>query len=162
MLQLRVSCPLRGPCVKIRRESRGEHRVSMEFDLIPQGTLVQENGQGPVVDIRTSPTRTFFCILEISDQIEQESVDVSIWGSADGENWDAHPILKLPQQFYRGETRAALDLTLVLNVNFIRAGWELNRWGRVAPLPMFVLGLHLAEIPAMPVRVPQAQASAAK
>ena len=87
---------------------------------------------------------------------------MSIWGSADGENWDAHPILKLPQQFYRGETRAALDLTLVPNVNFIRAGWELNRWGRVAPLPMFVLGLHLAEIPAMPVRVPQAQASAAK
>jgi hypothetical protein len=136
--------------------------MSMEFDLIPQGTLVRENGQGAAVDIRSSPTRTFFCILEIGDQIEQESVDVSIWGSADGDNWGAHPVLKLPQQFYRGETRAALDLTLVPNVNFIRAGWELNRWGRVAPLPMFVLGLHLAEIPAMPARVPQVQANAAR
>jgi hypothetical protein len=36
----------------------------------------------------------------------------------------------------------------------------LNRWGRVAPLPMFVLELHLKEIPAMPVRVPQVQVSA--
>jgi len=26
-----------------------------------------------------------------------------------------------------------LELTLVPEVNFIRAGWELNRWGRVAP-----------------------------
>ena len=134
----------------------------MEFELIPQGSLVKENGYGAAVDVSTSQTRTFFCVMDITDQIEQESVDVSIWGSADGENWDAHPVLKLPQQFYRGEARAVLDLTLLPGIRFIRAGWELNRWGRVAPLPMFVLGLHLAEIPAMPVRVPQAQASAAK
>jgi hypothetical protein len=135
--------------------------MAMEFDLIPNDTLVKESGFGAPVDIRASQTRTFFCVMNISDQIEQESVDVSIWGSADGENWGTHPILKLPQQFYRGETRAVLDLTMVPEINFIRAGWELNRWGRVAPLPMFVLGLHLKEIPAMPVRVPQVQVSAA-
>jgi hypothetical protein len=136
--------------------------MAMEFDLIPQGTLVQANGHGEAVDIRTSATRTFFCAMHVSDQIEQESLDVSIWGSADGENWGTHPILKLPQQFYRGETRAALDLTFVPEVNYIRAGWDLNRWGRVAPMPMFVFGLHMNEIPAMPARVPVAQASAAK
>src|SRR5262252_6419002 len=135
--------------------------MAMEFDLIPQGTLVRESGHGEKADVRASATRTFFCALLISDQIEQESVDVSIWGSADGENWRAHPILKLPQQFYRGETRAVLDLTLVPEVNFIRAGWDLNRWGRVAPLPMFVLGLHLAEVPAMPRQIPKIPASAA-
>jgi hypothetical protein len=136
--------------------------MAMEFDLIPQGTLLEENGHGEAVDIRNSATRTFFCVMVIGDQIEQESADVSIWGSADSENWGTHPILKLPQQFYRGETRAALELALVPEVNFIRAAWELNRWGRVAPLPMFVLGLHLVEIPAMPARVPHAQMSAAK
>ncbi len=134
--------------------------MAMEFDLIPQGTLVKESGDGAAVDIRASQTRTFFCVMNITDQIEQESVDVSIWGSADGENWGTQPILKLPQQFYRGETRAVLDLTLVPEINFIRARWELNRWGRVAPLPMFVLGLHLMEIPAMPARVPQVRVSA--
>ncbi len=136
--------------------------MAMDLDLIPQGTTLQENGHGEAVDIRSSATRTFFCVMVIGEQIEQESADVAIWGSADGENWGTHPVLKLPQQFYRGETRAVLDLTLVLSVNFIRAGWELNRWGRVAPLPMFVLGLHLLEIPAMPARVPNAQVSAAK
>jgi hypothetical protein len=135
--------------------------MAMEIDLIPPGTLVKENGYGAAVDIRTSSTRTFFCIMDIVDQIEQESLDVAVWGSTDGENWGAHPILKLPQQFYRGETRAVLDLALVPEVNFIRAGWELNRWGRVAPLPMFVLGLRVTEIPAMPVRVPTLQMTAA-
>jgi hypothetical protein len=77
--------------------------MAMEFDLIPPGTLLQENGHG--------------------------------------------------------ETRAVLELALVPEVNFIRPGWDLNRWGRVAPLPMFVLGLHLAEIPAMPLHVPQSHAS---
>jgi len=134
--------------------------MSMEFDLIPQGTLLRENGHGEAVDIRSSDTRTFYCTMMIRDQIEQESVDVSIWGSADGENWGTHPVLKLPQQFYRGETRAVLELTLVPELNFIRAGWDLNRWGRVAPLPMFVLGLHLVEIPAMPLHAARTQATA--
>ena len=135
--------------------------MAMEFDLISPGTTVREKGHGEKVDVRGSSTRTFFCVLQISDQIEQESIDVSIWGSADGENWGTHPVLKLPQQFYRGETRAVLDLTLVPERNFIRAGWELNRWGRVAPLPMFVFGLHLVEVPAMPRQVSRVPASAA-
>jgi hypothetical protein len=136
--------------------------MAMEFDLIPRGTLLQENGHGDAVDVRSFATRTFYCVMNISEQIEQESVDVSIWGSADGENWGTHPILKLPQQFYKGETRAVLDLTMVPAVNFIRSAWDLNRWGRVAPLPMFVLGLRLEEIPAMPARIPQAFTGTAK
>jgi len=135
--------------------------MAMEFDLIPNDTLVRENGVSAAVDIRASQTRTFFCVMNITDQIEQESVDVSIWASADGENWGTHPVLKLPQQFYRGETRAVLDLAQIPEINFVRAAWELNRWGRVAPLPMFVLGLHVKEIPAMPVRVPHVQVGAA-
>jgi len=135
--------------------------MAMEFDLIPPRTLLQEKGHGEAVDIRASATRTFYCTMLIREQIEQESVDVSIWGSADGENWGTHPILKLPQQFYKDETRAVLELSLVPEVNFIRAGWELNRWGRVAPLPMFVLGLHLAEVPAMPHFALQSPAIAA-
>ncbi len=134
--------------------------MAMEFDLIAPATLLQENGHGEAVDIRASATRTFYCSMLIREQIEQESVDVAIWGSVDGENWGTHPLLKLPQQFYRGETRAVLELVLVPEINFIRAGWELNRWGRVAPSPMFVLELHLTEVPAMKLFVPQGQASA--
>src|SRR5436853_41886 len=134
--------------------------MALQFDLIPWGTRVESNGEGEKVDISASQTRTFLCTLEIADQIEQESIDVSIWISEDGENWSTKPILKLPQQFYRGETRAVLDLAVRPEVKFIRAKWELNRWGRVAPLPMFRLGLHLQEVPAMPQQVSPASVSA--
>jgi hypothetical protein len=122
----------------------------MEFDLIAPDTLLESTGDGQAASVAESSTRTFLCRLEISDQIEQESLDVSVWGSADGQSWGTHPILKLPQRFYRGETRAVLELELRPEVKFIRAKWELNRWGRGAPVPMFRAGLRLAEIPAMP------------
>lgn len=127
--------------------------MATEFDLIAPGTHVEENGGGDAVDVTASATRTYLCTMLITEQIEQESIDVSICGSADGQGWIAKPILKLPQRFYRGETRAVLDLVLRPEVKFIRAQWELNRWGRVAPLPKFTLGLHLLEVPAMPQSV---------
>jgi hypothetical protein len=135
--------------------------MALEFDLIPPNTLVEENGNGSAVDVSGSSTRTFFCIMLITDQIEQESIDLSIWGSVDGEAWGTHPILKLPQRFYRGETRAVLELQLRPDVKFIRARWDLNRWGRVAPLPMFRVGLHLTEVPAIPLQVDPAAITAA-
>ncbi|MGB6429443.1 MAG: hypothetical protein WBF06_02575 [Candidatus Acidiferrales bacterium] len=123
--------------------------MPMDFDLIPPDTCLEANGKGAPVDIRPSQTRIFFLVMEITDQIEQESADVSIEGSADGETWTPQPILKLPQRFYRGQTRAVLDLTTWPEVNFIRAAWDLNRWGRVDPHPMFALGLRANEMPAM-------------
>lgn len=121
----------------------------MEFDLVVAGTRVEQNGNGAAVDVSGSQTRTFLCVLLIADVIEQESLGVAIYGSGDGQNWLPKPILKVPQRFYRGETRMILDLTLRPEVKSIRAGWEVNRWGRVAPTPLFVFGLHLAEVPAM-------------
>ena len=121
----------------------------MELNLIPPGSRLEQSGDGTPFDISASSTRTFLCELTVSDQIEQESLDVSIYGSADGETWTKKPLLKLPQQFYRGKTKLILDLSLRPEVKFIRARWELNRWGRGAPLPMFVAGLELVEVPAM-------------
>lgn len=117
--------------------------------LIPANTKMESNGDGASFDISASPTRTFLCLLTVADQMEQESLDVSIYGSADGATWAPKPLLKLPQQFYRGRTKMVLDLSHRPEIKFIRARWELNRWGRGAPLPMFVAGLDLSEIPAM-------------
>jgi hypothetical protein len=120
----------------------------MEFNLIPPGTRLTANGEGEPQAISSSATRTFICSLSITDQIEQESVDVSVWGSEDGQTWGKMPLLKMPQSFYRGEVRQILDLSLKPEIRFLRAKWDLARWGRVAPHPMFVLGFHLSEVPA--------------
>src|SRR5271169_6788905 len=112
-----------------------------KLNLVPHDTRMEANGEGAAFDISASATRTFLCRLTVADQIEQESLDVSIWGSADGTTWTKKPLLKLPQQFYRGTTKMILDLSLRPEVRFLRARWEVNRWGRVAPTPMFVAGL---------------------
>ena len=123
--------------------------MPLEFSLIPANTRLDSNADGAPLDISETLSRTFFSTLTVTDQIEQESLDVSIWGSADGQDFGKRPLLKLPQQFYRGATKMVLDVSLRPEIKFLRARWELNRWGRVSPIPMFVAGLQLEEIPPM-------------
>lgn len=122
---------------------------------------MEANGNGDSADVSASATRTFLCLLTVADQMEQESLDVSIYGSADGTTWTSKPLLKLPQQFYRGHAKMVLDLSLRPEIRFIRARWELNRWGRGAPLPMFVVGLELTEVPPMSRETPGKSAAMA-
>src|SRR6266404_147750 len=131
--------------------------MPMQLQLIPADTRMEASADGASFNISESATRTFLCRLTVTDQIEQESLDVSIWGSADGQTWSKKPLLMLPQQFYRGTTKLILDLSLRPETKFIRARWELFRWGRVAPTPVFVAGLELEEIPPMSRETPTAR-----
>src|SRR3989442_11793723 len=83
--------------------------MAMNFQLIPHGTRMEANGHGGSFDISSSATRTFLCRLTITDQIEQESLDVSIWGSPHRQNWGAKPPPKLPQPVFRGGITPAFD-----------------------------------------------------
>ena len=123
--------------------------MPLNLSLIPANTTLESNADGQSSDISASETRTFLCRLTITEQLEQESLDVSIWGSADGQDFGKKPLLKIPQQFYRGTTKMVLDISLRTEVRFLRPKWELNRWGRVAPTPKFIVGLQLEEIPPM-------------
>ena len=136
-------------CARLSRNREGNPIVSLQFSLIPADIKLESNGAGQPVEISASETRTFLCRLTISDQIEQESLDVSVWGSADGQDFGKRPLLKIPQQFYRGTTKMVLDISLRPEVRFLQAKWEVNRWGRVSPTPMFVADLQLEEIPPM-------------
>jgi len=135
--------------------------VPLELSIIPPQTKLESNADGQPFDISAISTRTFLCELNVTDQLEQESLDVSLWGSADGQDFGKRPFLKIPQQFYRGTTKMVLDLSLRPEVRFLRARWELNRWGRVAPTPMFVAGLTLTEIPPMSQNSPTKRAALA-
>jgi hypothetical protein len=141
-----AACVTLPPNTEIRE---GNYPVPLQLSLIPTGTKLESNGEGQAIDISASETRTFLCCLIISEQIEQESLDVSIWGSADGQDFGKRPLLKIPQQFYCGTMKMVLDISARTEVKFLRVKWELNRWGRVAPTPMFVVGLDLTEVPPM-------------
>jgi len=119
----------------------------MQAFLVPEKTVVSAKGDGPALDLSPAQNGVFLLTLTITDIIEQESLDVSIFGSADGAAWDAKPVGSFPQKFYRGESPMLLDLT-GRDVKFIRAHWEVNRWGRGEEKPMFEFHVALREVPA--------------
>ena len=119
----------------------------MEAHLVPENTVVHTKGDAPALDVSGAEGRIFLVTLAITNIIEQESLDVSIFGSADGAAWDAKPIVAFPQKFYREEIPLLLNLTAHPEVKFIRAHWEVGRWGRGSETPMFEFCVTLREVP---------------
>jgi hypothetical protein len=104
--------------------------------LLPE-TVIQEDGAGPALEAGASEGKSLTLTLGITRIIEQESLDLSVWGSADGANWGGKPLAAFPQKFYCGAYQAQLDLSLHPEVRFLRAQWKVSRWGRGAPDPLF-------------------------
>ena len=126
--------------------------------LVADKTVVSSKGDGPAVDIGGAINRVFLLTLDISDIIEQESLELSIFGSADGAAWDAKPLVTYPQEFYRGQYPLLLDLTAHPEVKCVRAHWDVARWGRGVETPRFEFGLSMKEIPPEVLRQAQAEA----
>jgi len=133
---------------------------STDVVLVPTGTVVTAKGDGQPVDLSSATNRVFLATLSITKIIEQESLDVSIFGSADGATWDAKSITAFRQEFYTGETPCLLDLTAHPNVKFVRAHWEVARWGRGTETPMFEFGVTMREVPPNVLREATAEARA--
>jgi len=128
--------------------------------LVPEKTTVTAKGDGPAVDVSGAASRVFLLTLEITKIIEQESLEVSVFGSADGAAWGPKPIVAFPQKFYCGESPLLLDLTAHAEVKFVRAHWEVARWGRGTETPMFEFGLKMKEVPANILKEAAAEAKA--
>lgn len=128
--------------------------------LVPEKTTVTAKGDGPSVEVRGAGNQVFLLTLEITNMIEQESIDVSVRGSADGTTWDAKALAAFPQKFYRGETPLLLDLTAHTEVRFVRVHWEVARWGRGVETPMFEFGVRMREVPVEVLREAAAEAKA--
>src|SRR5215813_2897861 len=98
--------------------------------LVPEKTVASAKGDGPPVNVGGAASRVFLLTLHITNIVEQESLDVSVLGSADGAAWGAKPLATFPQKFYRGQHPLLLDLVVSPEVKFLRAHWEVGRWGR--------------------------------
>jgi hypothetical protein len=119
----------------------------MNTVLVAEKTVVSAKGDGLSVDVSAATNRVFLLTLSITSIIEQESLEVFIFGSPDGVTWDTKALAAFPQKFYREESPLLLDLTPHPGVKFVRAHWEVARWGRGTETPMFEFGLQLKEIP---------------
>jgi hypothetical protein len=134
--------------------------MTSELILVPAGTVVSVKGDGATVDVSAASNRVFLVTLSITKIIEQESLDVSIFGSADGAAWEPKSIAAFPQKFYTEESPLLLDLTANPNVKFVRAHWEVARWGRGTETPMFEFGVTMKEVPAQILQEAKAEAKA--
>ena len=128
--------------------------------LVPEKTVANAKGDGPALDISAAASRVFLLTLDITNIIEQEALDVSIYGSADGVAWGTKPVTAFPQKFYRGQHPLLLDLTGHGEAKFIRAHWEVNRWGRGTETPMFEFHLTIREVPPEILKEATAEAKA--
>jgi hypothetical protein len=128
--------------------------------LVPENTEVSAKGDGAAVDVGSAANRVFLLSLNITDIVEQESLDVSIYGSTDGTAWGAKPLTYFPQKFYRAEHPMLLDLTAPREVKFLRAHWEVARWGRGTEIPMFKFGVSIREVPTDILKEATAEAQA--
>jgi hypothetical protein len=132
----------------------------IDTELVAAKTVVSAKGDGPTVDVSAAAGCVFLVTLEITQIIEQESLDVSISGSADGSTWGAKAIVAFPQKFYRGQFPLLVDLTAHPDVKFVRAHWDVARWGRGVETPMFEFGVGLKEVPADVLREAAREAKA--
>ncbi|MGD0013417.1 MAG: hypothetical protein ABSD56_03170 [Bryobacteraceae bacterium] len=108
--------------------------------LIPEAEI-REDSQGPVISLDAAKPKLLLLTLGITRIIEQESLEVSIWGSPDQINWGSKPLAAFPQKFYCGTYQLLLDLSEHPEIEYLKAECKVARWGHGEPKPLF--GLYL-------------------
>jgi hypothetical protein len=114
--------------------------------LVKPGQVIEADGEGVALELGALAGKPVLIVLRVEEFIEQESLYVSIWGSADGQQWGAKALFWYPQKFYRGAFPAALDLSQRPEIKFLKARWETNSWGRGTPRPYFKFAIEVQEL----------------
>ncbi len=110
--------------------------------LIPE-TVATEDGIGKALTLGGRRGKPLLLSLEITRIIQQESLDISIWGSDDQQHW--RQIVTFPQKYYCGSYLSQLDLVGQPAIGYLRGQWRLSRWGVGEPavLAGFWLSIEL-------------------
>src|SRR5207237_7854628 len=93
--------------------------------LLPESTA-REDGQGPEITLGKFQGRSVMVTLGINRILEQESLEISIWGSSDGQRWK--PVAAFPPKCYCGTYSLNVDLSRHRDVTMLRAQWKMSRW----------------------------------
>ena len=112
--------------------------------LLPE-SIVRADGTGPEIDLGPKRGRLLVLTLGITRILEQESLELTVWGSLDGETWGSKPLAKFPPKFYCGLYSTLLNLGSRPDVRFVRAQWKMSRWSKRESMPMFGFYLYAEE-----------------
>ena len=106
--------------------------------LLPE-TVARHDGAGTEVALERD-SRSMLLVLGITRIIEREILNVSVWGSSDGQGWKQ--VAAFPRKSYCGTYSMPLDLDQHPDVQFLRAQWKMDRWDFEEPQPLFGFYLH--------------------
>jgi len=112
--------------------------------LLPE-SIARTDGAGPEIELGSKRGKLLVLTLGITRILEQESLEVTVLGSEDGENWDAKPLAKFPPKFYCGLYSILLNLGSRDDVKFLRVHWKMSRWSKRESLPMFGFYVYAEE-----------------
>jgi len=112
--------------------------------LVPEIT-VEAEGESQPIALGDNAGKTYLLTLAITKIVEQESLDVSLWSSADGNEWGTKPLIAFPQKFYQGIYQIFLDLHEKPEIKFLKAKWAVNRWGVGSQTPQFSFLVKIQE-----------------
>ncbi len=112
--------------------------------LLPE-SIARADGTGPDFDLGPKRGKLLVLTLEITRIIEQESLEVHVWGSSDGEKWGFQPLAVFPPKFYCGVYSILLNLAARPDIRFVRVNWKMSRWSRGEAQPMFGFYVYAEE-----------------
>jgi len=112
--------------------------------LLPE-SIARADGIGPEIDLGPKRGKLLVLTLGITRILEQESLEVTVWGSPDGESWSARPLAKYPPKYYCGLYSILLNLGSHAEVRYVRVQWKMSRWSKRDTLPMFGFYVYAEE-----------------
>jgi len=114
-----------------------DYKESMLPNYLFPESVARASGEGPVVEAGAFRGKLAVATLGITRTLEQEGLEVSIWGSADGDAWSERPLARFPQKFYCGLYSILLNLSAYPEARYLQVRWKMSRWDRREPLPLF-------------------------
>jgi hypothetical protein len=112
--------------------------------LLPEN-IARADGTGPEIDLGSKRGKLLVVTLGITRILEQESLEITVFGSSDGERWEIKPLAKFPPKFYCGLYSILLNLGSRADVRFLRVHWKMSRWSKRESMPMFGFYVYAEE-----------------
>jgi hypothetical protein len=112
--------------------------------LLPE-SIARADGTGPEIDLGSKRGKLLVLTLGITRILEQERLEVTVYGSLDGEEWESKPLAKFPPKFYCGLYSILLNLGSRADVRFLRVHWKMSRWNKRESVPMFGFYVYAEE-----------------
>jgi hypothetical protein len=108
---------------------------------------VHDSGFSPAMDLGVVIDEPIEVVLGVTHAKERESLDLSVWGSEDGQSWGERPMLAFPQKYYCGTYQMALHPG-GKRVRFLQARWNVGRWGHAQKAPVFAFYIMVRDLQA--------------